>query len=916
VLDPFVFTEILPINSIVNPNTPSEDYLDLYNPFSFFDFLKYINTDLSPLEVNNLYVEYIKLWGETKNNTKTQINQTIQERYVELIKEITIKYSTLEEKRFISNIDYSDETELDIVLPFYSRKIVEICNFYADKREKLKFKLEKNKKKGTPSSVESSIFETITDVVFSDVLETSNYQKLVDEQTLLKDLNIEIEELYDIYTNYLDIDPSYDYTEYDVKSDFRKQFFSSNVNDIDANIFINIDEAIKNELFGKVYVFLNEFKKNFSINYDINKIELNCKPDDRLFNIVNENKPKATRLVQLRYDLIKKYIGTDFYYIATGSTITDVTSSILFKADNPSGNLLNRHFPTTASIEEESDLQSCRRIGLFFTPEKNSILYYSVPEKKYKIDESKLEANKLYIFPDPNLYGNTIGLSRKFNYEYPLIHIADYTKSVKNYSLGYTEGDINSNPYAQDFYAYFSRNQLKDSFYFGKDGLTNNFSNLYDKGIVTKWAADIYGNQFSLFKPKSKQNLVNNTTVIEISSVIHETYCGGPIRYSDNTPLPEIVLAGDPEWVKPDLWSSDYYYNNLVEGSVGSTTNEIMERGMDSSAIGFTPEFDNEYILSSIKYKEFDGGLISEEDEFIDHNFEDNTRFIVNQTIDNNETILYDSVQDDNLNSYEIRNSYGSIYVKDIITGYVSELSSKLKYVFSNKYENIKEELYNNILDFNIYNDFLWIRTKNHIIFEKLSYQDGSYIDIGNGKNYIKYKEDDNFLINASNPFIFEDRDYALIVLLSGYNTESYNYSVIPTIYKINYNTCSVSLVYPINLTQSIIDTFKNNSAINPTKLRKINKPTLLYNKRNNKYAIICTLEDQNEFPYFYKVLFDYDGINMINIECKLYNVPQEIEINTVNLFDNNILSNLNISDITNNSNVTIDQNEGTLNFG
>ncbi len=917
-LDSFVFTEILPINSIVNPNTQSEDYLDLYNPFSFFDFLKYIDSNLSPLEVNNLYIQYIKVWGEIKNNTKTQINQTIQERYVELIKEITIKYTTLEEKRFISNIDYFDETDLDIVLPFYSKKIVEICNFYADKREKLKFKLEKNKTKGTHSSVQNSIFETITDVIFSDVLEVSDYQKLVDEQAILKDLNIEIEELYDIYTSYLDIDPSKDYTEYDVKTDLRKQLFSSNVNDIDANIFINIDEAIRNQLFGKVYVFLNEFKKNFSINYDINKIELNCKPDDRLFNIVNENKPKATRLVQLRYDLIKKYIGADFYYISTGSTITDVTSAILFKADNPSGNLLNRHFPSTASIEEESDLQSCRRIGLFFTPEKNSILYFSVPEKKYKIDESKLEPNKLYIFPDPNLYGNTIGVSRSFNYEYPLIHIADYTKSVKNYSLAYTEGDINSNPYTQDFYAYFSRNQLKDSFYFGIEGLKSNFSSLYDKGIVTKWAVDIYGNQFSLFKPKSKQNLVDNTTTIQISSIAYENYIGGPIAYSTNTPLPEMVLANNPEWVKPDLWSSDYYYNILIEGGVGSNNNGIMQRGMNSNINEFYPDFNNNYILSSIKYKEFDGGPIIQENDYNNYNFEQNTKFIVNQTINDNKTILDNSIQDDNLNSYEIRNSYGMIYVKDIVTGYVSELSSKFEYTFFNKYQDIKEELHNNILDFNIYNDFLWIRTKNNIIFEKITYQDGSYIDIGNGKNYIKYREDYNFLTNASNPFIFEDRNYALLVLLSGYNTKSNNYSVIPTIYKIDYNTCSISLVYPIELNQSIIDIFKNNSIKNRTKLRKINKPTLVYNKRNDKYAIICTIEDQNEYPYFYKVYFDYDGINITNIESKLYNTSQEIEINSINFSDNtnNILSDLNISDITNNSNITIDQNEGTINFG
>ena len=1011
-LDPFVFTEILPLNSIINPSTNSKDYLDLYNPFSFFDFLKYINSDISPLQVNNLYIEYIKLWGETKNNTKDQINQTIQERYIELIKEITIKYTTLEEKRFIANIDYTDETELDIVLPFYSKKIVEICNFYADKREKLKFRLEKNKQKGTNSSIENSIYETITDVIFTDQLEVANYQKLVNEDTLLKNLDIEIEELYDIYTSYLDNNPLSGYETYDVKTDLRKKLFSSNLNDIDANIFINIDQAITNQLFGDVYVFLTEFKKNFTINYNLNTVDLNCKPDDRLFTLVNENKPKASRLVQLRYALIKKYIGSDFYYIATGDTTTDVTSAILFQADNPSGNLLNRHFPTTATIEEESDLQSCRRIGLFFTPEKNSILYYSVPEKTYKINKSKLEPNKLYIFPDPNLYGNTIGLTRSFDYEYPLIHISDYTKSVKNHSLAYTEGDINTSPYTQDFYAYFSQNQLKDSIYFGKEGLKNNFSSLYDKGIVTKWTTDIYGNQFGLFKPKSKKNLVDNTIVDTITSVLFEDFYGGPITFSDNSLLPEVVLASNPKWVKPNLWSSEYFYNYLIEGGIGNIINGIMERGMfwdgysvdglvidrqnklkgeifdislneltykvlieidgnaytntpaitfdwdmnpnegltipysyivddlfyarnpqnisprptksldgnlipSSETNEFTPHFYYDYVLSSIKYKEFDSGPIIEKNEYDQYDFDYHTRFIVNQTINSNKTILSDVIEDDNLKSYDIKNSYGKIYIKDIVTGNVSELSSVLASQFVNKYTDIKEELYNKVLDFNIYNDFLWIRTNNHLIFEKLSYQENGYTYSGIGENYIKYIKNNNFLTNVSNPFIFEDRNYSLVVLLSGNNINSIDYSVIPFIYKIDYNSCVASLVYPFDINQIIIDTYINNRSINRTKLRKINKPVLTYNSRNNKYAIIASIEDQNEFIYFYTVLFNFNGDSITNVTCKLYNVFEDVLSNTQSINDtpNITISDFNITDLVNNPDITIDIDEGTLNF-
>ena len=510
----FVFSKITPINSIVNPDTEEKDYLDKMAPFSFFDFLKHINANLSPLQTNDLYVDYIKQWNITKNNTKEETDNVIQERYLSLLKDITLKYSTLDEKRFLSNIDFNDPYDLDIIIPFYSKKIREVCDFYSQKREKLKFKIEKNKIKGIPLSLEKAVFETITDVVFSDTLEVGTYQKLVNEDDLLKDLSIEVEELYDLYTSYLDNNPDETYETYDVKTELRKNLFSANLNKIDANIFINFDQAITNQLFENVRVFLSELGRIFTINYDLNSVNLNCKPDEKLYDLVSNNKPKAERLVTLRRELIKKYIGCDFYYITTGSTTTDVVSSLLFKAENPSGNLLNRHFPTTATIEEESDLQSCRRIGLFFTPEKNSILYFSVPDKKYKIDESKLEPNKLYIFPDPERYGNTIGLTRKFDSEYPLIHISDYTRSVKNESTFYVEGDINSNPFSQDFYSYFSKNQLHNDLTTNDEGLKTNFSELYDAGILVKWGTDIYGNQYGLFKDKSKQNLVDKTTLL------------------------------------------------------------------------------------------------------------------------------------------------------------------------------------------------------------------------------------------------------------------------------------------------------------------------------------------------------------------------------------------------------------------
>jgi hypothetical protein len=60
-------------------------------------------------------------------------------------------------------------------------------------------------------------------------MEIGTYQKLVDERDLLTDLNIEIEELYDLYTSYLDNHPDESYTTYEVKTELRKRLFSANL---------------------------------------------------------------------------------------------------------------------------------------------------------------------------------------------------------------------------------------------------------------------------------------------------------------------------------------------------------------------------------------------------------------------------------------------------------------------------------------------------------------------------------------------------------------------------------------------------------------------------------------------------------------------------------------------------------------
>jgi hypothetical protein len=94
-----------------------------------------------------------------------------------------------------------------------------------------------------------------------------------------------------------------------------------------------------------------------------------------------------------------------------------------------------------------------------------------------------------------------------------------------------------------------------------------------------------------------------------------------------------------------------------------------------------------------------------------------------------------------------------------------------------------------------------------------------------------------------------------------------------PSIYKVDYATGVKTLIKSTKTDEEYAKIFRNDGLINKNKIRRINKPFLTYNSRNNKYCILTTIEDLNEFAYVYKILFDFDGLNIYNEEAILYDL-------------------------------------------
>ena len=188
-------------NSIIEGSTTP---LDTYAPVSFltwFNQKNYTTVDLDALFLQ--YKQYIIEWGRTKKVNAAKVNETIRDSYIQVLRELIIDYSTEEEKRFITNADLSDPSDLDVVLPFFINKIKQVCLYYANTRENLKTAQIQHNLRGSNYGIENLVKQLIFDaaqtnqVVFAQT--TCNFPPI---SSIARQLSIYIEELYDLKSDY------------------------------------------------------------------------------------------------------------------------------------------------------------------------------------------------------------------------------------------------------------------------------------------------------------------------------------------------------------------------------------------------------------------------------------------------------------------------------------------------------------------------------------------------------------------------------------------------------------------------------------------------------------------------------------------------------------------------------------------
>lgn len=194
-------------DSITNPLVETSLAKDNSTPFSFLEFITITKIDYTPDEYNQFYISYLKEWANIKNSAQTTEKINFVEIYVQFLKELVLTYSTNQEKRFLSKLNFNKPADLDIAIPFFVEKLRQIIIFYKDRRSEAQYVVERNKIRGSGLSIEKAIFEKIYEYVFA-AQDSPSYASLgITLSSIQTNLKINIEEFADVYGNYFDPPP-------------------------------------------------------------------------------------------------------------------------------------------------------------------------------------------------------------------------------------------------------------------------------------------------------------------------------------------------------------------------------------------------------------------------------------------------------------------------------------------------------------------------------------------------------------------------------------------------------------------------------------------------------------------------------------------------------------------------------------
>ena len=452
---------------------------DTNEPYNYLEWRKRAGI-IRPEQLFSAYNEYVRNWYNKRNAVKVvPTSYIIKQDYITLLKQLPLNFSSTAEANFLNNIDYNNDVELAIAIPFFAKQLKQIAVYLAEKRETVKATKLKYSMAGTKQAIEKILYQHVLTAftkknTITRVYDVDFYNSLPQLSAVNSYLGIEVEELYDT-GNYFDSDTTVPVSAYTAADDY------SFINSLMTSSLVSA---------------LNDTR-----NYDTS----------------------AT-------DTQTKYLGlTHISVSADGNGHIDTQTVI--DPISPYAHISNRYYATVASIPNLVGIKSQADLGGYFTFRSLGVSTYLAATTQYSYDLSSMVSGVVYTIPDP-LYinhGRSLTLRDQTSI---VIHEKNLGwVKARNTNL-YQEGFIVNGADAQKFIPYQSRyetigndtqgvSRTTDRFDFWtgefKDiwteettypltwrGEFNIASRTTQLQVMTdrlyNWTTDIFGNHFAIYK--------------------------------------------------------------------------------------------------------------------------------------------------------------------------------------------------------------------------------------------------------------------------------------------------------------------------------------------------------------------------------------------------------------------------------
>lgn len=865
-------------------------------PLTYIDWLKYETTFDKEVAFEQ-YSTYLTEWYKDKNIDSTEVQSLyVRNLYINLLKQVTLEYTTADEKRFLSNIDFDDDRDLDIALPFFAKKLKQIAIYYSEQRDNLRHAPIEANLKGSSYGIGQLVYKKITDLLRYDV---SVQNQIADLDLTLSDvltnLKIDLTDLYDTEQNYYNIPDDSDPTEYSSTTSLRFNYFNLSQLPDRAKLFISetYTESLI-ELIREIPVLLQSGTQTSTGTKDEELQDRNNQALaitdiitgtelDRLDAKSYDNYLQTGKL-NLTYEQLafQKYSGTDYYYLSTGDTLSETVSGKLFDAASPQRDLLNRFYPTIAAVPGENVYKQ-QFLGGFFTTTGVGLVNYTSLDYEYKFTPKE---NTTYYFPDPESgAAGFYGSYKKF--DTPVIYYENINWNKQHVTSHYSYGNQKQFKNILKFNPYQSIDESVNTSPLGVTRHTDKID-FWSKDGTNTWT------QQDIFE-------LSDDYVQPIASRQEDLLVGNKIIYS---------------------WKTDIYGNEYI------LTKTNIDPDYETHVNSNSNIYQTEYEVTSPTSQGLQSNMVS---------------------LKSDPTHLHDSK-----NITDQKSLSGSLYIRNnTATGVQTLSSASLSGIYS-KYDSegfvcyrnhpinlndIKTSLLTDLINIDVVYDVIIFETTEYIVFEKIQY-DYDTTNITSGTTNVSFiqknfhsKHDNistsnkctdesaaritsgtittttsttttstmqaafNHTANyehSSNWWFDEDNDRILVAKTTVHptNIKTTNKMIYPEIYSYSIKSATLSRIYPdpdYNESQVVYETSQYSlSALADSSydIDKIKPPVLSYNR------------DSERFNVTYIGLDPVENMYILKTDFRLYD--QTIELININFYKNKYLTyTMNTSDPT-----------------